>query len=226
MKANWKIALMCVATLAFVACNDKDNKKKGGEDGEDFVSKVSVTDNSIAEWESLPAAYVVSATCPNDAALLGLKSVKVYADKLYLNILVEPNMDIVTDLSWTPFHVYLNTDNNDATGGYGDQFTDPNADILLEGVVFADGEPNSYNPAVFKWWGAVGENGWSWTDPSVDHNGDDFWGAIVGEGQLPVGASQFVNGKIEIQILRELVPATWNETAFGIGFEWPGCLIP
>ena len=127
MKANWKIALMCVATLAFVACNENNKKPGGGGGGddEDFVSKVSVTDNSIAEWESLPANFVVTATCPNDAALLGLKSVKVYADKLYINLLVDFNRDIVTNLASVPFHVYLNADNSDATGGYGDQFTDP-----------------------------------------------------------------------------------------------------
>ena len=138
---------------------------------------------------------------------------------MYINILVEPNFDDVTDLEWVPFHVYINTDNSDATGGYGDQFTDANTDIMLEGSVFSGGEPYPYNPAVFKWWGAVGENGWSWTDPSVEHSGDDFWGALVGEGQMPIGNSQFVDGKIEIQLLRELIPATWNETTFGIGFD-------
>jgi len=72
---------------------------------------------------------------------------------------------------------------------------------------------------VFKWWGEVGADGWEWTDPSVEHSGDDFWGAIVGEGQLPIGASQLVEGKFEIQILRELIPATWDANEFGIGFD-------
>ena len=221
MKANWKIALMCVATLAFVACDKNNNNNNDNPDNpqeEEYVQKVKVDDNSIAEWDNLPAEYVVSATCPADASLLGLKSVKVYADKMYIFVLVEPNMDDVVDLEWVPFHVYINTDNSDKTGGYGDEFTDANADILLESAVFA-GDPYPYNPAVFKWWGEVGGSGWDWTDPSVEHSGDDFWGAIVGEGQLPIGASQFVNGKIEMQLMRELIPATWDENEFGIGFD-------
>lgn len=219
MKANWKIALMCVATIAFVACNNKKDPSGGGggEEGE-YVKPISVSDNSLADWDKLPAEFVVESVCPQGAAKLGLKSVKAYADKYYIFLQVEPNPEDIVDLEWVPFHVYINTDNSDATGGYGDEFTDANADILLESAVFA-GDPYPYNPAVFKWWGEVGGSGWDWTDPSVEHSGDDFWGAIVGEGQLPIGNSQFVDGKIEIQLLRELIPATWNDSEFGIGFD-------
>mgnify|MGYP006916031958 CR=1 FL=1 len=223
MKANWKIALMCFAAVAMVACKSTepdDPKKEGGEEEEgEFVSPIKVDDNSLADWDALPAEYVVSATCPDDAALLGLKSVKVYADKLYINIIAEYSTDDIIDLEWVPFHVYLNADNSDATGGYGDEFTDANAEWLLEGAVLAEGAAYSYNPAVFKWWGEVGGAGWEWTDPDATHDASDFWGAIVGEGQLPVGASQIVDGnKIEIQILRELIPAEWADE-FGIGFD-------
>ncbi len=221
MKANWKIALMCVAMIAFVSCkNDpKPDDGKGGDGGKkEYVQKIKVDDNTLDDWKNVPEEYVVSCACPNDASMLGLKGAAVYADEMYIFICVEPNMDDIVDLEWVPFHVYLDTDNSDATGGYGDEFTDANADILLESAVFA-GDPYPYNPAVFKWWGEVGGSGWDWTDPSVEHSGDDFWGAIVGEGQLPIGNSQFVDGKIEIQLLRELIPATWNESEFGIGFD-------
>ena len=220
MKANWKIALMCVATLAFVACKPQDNPDDGKDpDGKkEYVQKIKVDDNSLEDWKNVPEEYVVSCTCPADASMLGLKSAAVYADEMYIFICIEPNMDDIVDLEWVPFHVYLNTDNSDATGGYGDEFTDANAEILLESAVFA-GDPYPYNPAVFKWWGEVGGSGWEWTDPSVEHDGSDFWGAIVGEGQLPIGNSQFVDGKIEIQLLRELIPATWNDSEFGIGFD-------
>ena len=184
------------------------------------IPEIDVTDGSLADWDALPAEYVVSAVCPEGAALLGLKSVKVYATEMYINILVEPNMDDIQDLSWVPFHVYLDIDNSDETGGYGDEFTDANTDILCETVVFAD-EPVAYNPAVFKWWGEVGGSGWEWTDPSTTHDETDFWGAIIGEGQLPVGNSQYVDGKFEIQLLRELLGTVhpMSEEAFGIGFD-------
>ena len=222
MKANWKWAIMFAAVLVFAACGGKKPEPTPVDpdpEPEPYAQKIFVNDNSIADWANVPAEFVVEAKCPADAALLGLKSVKVYADEMYIFALVEPNMDDVTDLEWVPFHVYLNTDNSDATGGYGDEFTDANADICLEGAVFAEGAACSYAPGVFKWWGEVGASGWEWTDPSVEHTADDKWGAIVGEGELAGTASQFVDGKIEIQIMRELVPATWSEEAFGIGFD-------
>jgi hypothetical protein len=186
-----------------------------------MVPEINVTDGSLADWDALPAEFVVSAVCPDDAAMLGLKSVKVYATSMYISILMEPNMDDITDLEWVPFHVYLDIDNSNETGGYGDEFFDANTDVLCESAVFCEGQPYAYNPAVFKWWGEVGANGWEWTDPSVDHDASDFWGAIIGEGQLPVGNSQYVDGKFEIQLLRELLGTVheMNDSEFGIGFD-------
>jgi len=185
------------------------------------IPEIDVTDGSLADWEALPKDKVVSCECPADAAMLGLKGVAVYATEMYISILVEINDEDITDREWTPFHVYIDADNSDATGGYGDEFTDANTDILCESAIFSGGEPYSYNPAVFKWWGGVGESGWLWTDPSVEHDASDFWGAIIGEGQLPVGASQFVDGKFEIQLLRELLGTVHelNNDEFGIGFD-------
>ena len=188
------------------------------------IPEIDVTDGSLADWEALPKDKVFSCECPEGAALLGLKGVAVYATEMYINILVEPDMEEITDLSWVPFHVYLDLDNSDATGGYGDEFTDANAELLCETALFSEGNPYSYNPAVFKWWGEVGGSGWEWTDPSTTHDASDFWGAIIGEGQLPVGASELVDGKFEIQLLRELLAtvepaAPMNENEFGIGFD-------
>lgn len=229
---KFQLALMCFATLAFVACNE--NKPDipptgGGDDDEDaFVSKINVADGSLADWDALPAEYVFTTECAPNASMNGLKSVKVYADQQYLNVLVEWNPEVVTDLAWPSFHIYLNADNDASTGGYGDEFADPDAEVLLESVFFAEGEPHPYNPAVFKWWGEPGGEGWLWTDPSMDHGAEDFWGALVGEGQLPIGNSQVVGGKCEIQLLRELIPMPFaNE--FTIGFDiqqnWTSCGI-
>lgn len=114
-------------------------------------------EDSIADWSNLPAEYVVSAVCPADAALLGLKSVSVFADLDYVNILLELNMDELPERDWMPLEIFINTDNSDTTGGYSDQFADANADIMLEGSLFSEGETISFSPAVFKWWG--GESG-------------------------------------------------------------------
>ena len=180
-------------------------------------AEISVTDNSLADWNNLPAAYVAEAVCPNDAEYTGLKNVKVYATESYINILVEPDMEIVTDLEWVPFDIFFDTDNSDLTGGYGDFFEDANTDILLEGALFIEGVAISYAPGVFQWWGEIGGYGWEWTDPEIEHSADDCWGAIVYEGELAGCSSQYVDGKFEIQILRSAIPATWNDTTFGIG---------
>lgn len=232
MKANWKFALMCAAALAFVACNEKNKPTPDPDPDPDpqpgeYVNPISVSDNSIADWDKLPATFVASTTCPGDASMDALKSLKVYADEIYLNLLVEYDPEQITDRAWPAFHVYINTDNSDLTGGYGDEFLDANADVLLETAVFASGEPHNYNPAVFKWWGEVGGSGWAWTEHWQEEgyyqDGDGLnWGAIVGEDTQPIGNSQILQDKyIEIQLLRELIPAEkgWSETEIGIGVD-------
>ena len=190
------------------------------------IPEIDVTDGTLADWEALPADKVVSCECPAEASMLGLKGVAVYATEMYISILVEPDMEEITDLSWVPFHVYLDVDNSDLTGGYGDEFTDANADLLCETAIFGEGEPIAYNPAVFKWWGEVGGSGWSWKDPAIgEGDASNFWGAVIGEGQLPVGNSECVNGIFEIQLMRELLAtACWegvtlSDEEFGIGFD-------
>lgn len=182
-----------------------------------YTSLVSVTDNSVAEWDSLPSAYVFESVCPSNANKEGLKDMKVYADDYYINILTTYDPYVISDLSFVPIEIFIDTDNSDSTGGYSDTFTDANTDILLEGGVFNEGVPESYNPAVYRWWGEVGGSGWEWSDESVAHSADDYWGALVGEGQLQLGNSQVVNNKIEIQLFRTLIPATWSDSVFGIG---------
>ena len=99
---------------------------------------------------------------------------------------------------------------------------------MLETVVFADGANYPYNPAVFKWWGGNGENGWLWTDPENPGTEENGWGAEVPEGTMPIGNSQNVNGKIEIQLMWELIPAKWADK-FTVGFDiqqsWTSCGI-
>ena len=187
-----------------------------------YYSPISVTDGTAADWDALPVEYVASATHTEGCSYYGLKSVKVYCDDNYLNILVEVNLDVVTDLEWTPFHIFLNADGSADTGGYGDLFADADSELMLETAIYASSYVNPYNPFVFKWWGAVGESGWLWTDPTQEGSFENCWGAIVCENSDPaVGDAQMVDGdlsKVEIQILKERVPAQWaNE--FTIGFE-------
>ena len=172
---------------------------------------ISVTDNSIEDWKALPAEKVASCECPDASAYLGLKGAAVYADAVYINVLVEYDPEEIVDRAWTPFHFYFNTDNSDLTGGYGDQWNDANTDILMEGAVFAapeegaEGVPCEYVPDVFAWTGEVGGTGWSWEQLTV---------------AAPFCQSQHVGNYIEFKMIRELIPTTagWNDSEFGIGF--------
>ena len=239
----FKFALICAAAMSFAACTCSECGKKpcvcGQEEvcpdcGEnpcvcpdEYVNPISLTDGSLADWDALPAAFVATTTHAEGASMDGLKSVKVYADQMYINLLVEVNDEVVTDRAWTPFHVYLNADNNAATGGFGDQWITPDVDVMLETAIFADGAAQ-YNPAVFKWWGADGESGWLWTDPNGVADETNGWGALIPEGTMPIGNAQMVNGKIEIQLMWELIPANWADK-FTVGFDiqqsWTSCGI-
>ena len=230
----FKFALICAAAMSFAACTCSECGKKpcvcGQEEvcpdcGEnpcvcpdEYVNPISVTDGSAADWDALPAAFVATTTHAEGASMDGLKSVKVYADQMYINLLVEVNDEVVTDRAWTPFHVYINADNNAATGGFGDQWTTADVDVMLETAIYADGAVNPYNPAVFKWWGADGESGWLWTDPNGVADETNGWGALIPEGTMPIGNAQMVNGKIEIQLMWELIPANWADK-FTVGFD-------
>ena len=224
---TFKFALLCAAAIAMIACkpNNKPEEEKCPDCGEnpcvceaEYVNPIDVTDGTAADWDKLDAKYVATTTHADGASMDGLKSVKVYADEMYINLLVEVNDDVVTDRAWTPFHVYLNADNNAATGGFGDQWITPDVDVMLETAIFADGAAQ-YNPAVFKWWGADGENGWLWTDPNGVADETNGWGALVPEGSMPIGAAQAVEGgKIEIQLMWELIPANWADK-FTVGFD-------
>lgn len=218
---TFKFALMCAAALAMIACEPKnpvDDPNTDDPDEKEYVQIVKVDDSTLADWDNVPAAYLATTTHVEGASMDGLKSVKVYADQMYIFLLVEVNDDVVTDRAWTPFHVYLNTDNSATTGGFADQWVTGDVDVMLETAIFADGAAQ-YNPAVFKWWGEVGAAGWNWTDPEVEATAENGWGALVPEGSSPIGAAQMVDGKVEIQLLRELIPGTWAADKFTVGFD-------
>ena len=226
---KFQIAFLCAALVACVACKQTTTEVEDlcevcgenpcvCEDEKEYVNPISLTDGSLADWDKLDAKFVATTTHTEGASMDGLKSVKVYADEMYINLLVEVNDDVVVDRAWTPFHVYFNADNDATTGGFGDQWLTADVDVMLETAIFADGAAQ-YNPAVFKWWGGNGESGWLWTDPNGVADETNGWGAEVPEGSMPIGTAQAVEGgKIEIQLMWELIPAKWADK-FTVGFD-------
>lgn len=231
MKANFKYALMAAAALAFVACNQPTPEDPDDDDDDEptFVSKISVKDNSIDDWKDVPAEFLAEAKHQGSTTWDKLKSVKVYADEMYINVLAEYDGAFYAETmdEWSSLHVYLDADNSDATGGYGDEFADANAEVNLEDAFLADNEYHNWDPAYFKWWGEAGTDGWLWTEGSVNGfeytDGDGLnWGAIIATGAGAIANSQKIgDNMVEIQILRESLEAAGVKFAdtFGFGID-------
>ena len=115
-------ALMAAVLMGFNSCQKPNHRPGGDDDEEEFVSKIKV-DGDFSDWAALDASKVAvarNASTDKDA----LKILKVYADKVYLNIYFEFDGDQVVDREWPAVHVYLNSDGDAKTGGYGDEFAD------------------------------------------------------------------------------------------------------
>ena len=218
MKANWKLALMCLATLAMVACNNDKNDPDQGGGGEGipqgYVPPISVDDKSLADWDALEHQELIArdeltADKPYHSAL---KKIQVYADSIciFYAITFDPAA-ITTPTETAGFHIYLNADNDPNTGGHWDLFgpeNKGNEDILFEGSVWDnDGNQTSYLPPHISYWsGPTGDKEWQWTEfELVD---------------AQVSASQFVeDGVVEGYLVRDLIPFKKWSNAFEIGFD-------
>ena len=221
-----KFALLCAATIAMIACkptNQPEEKcdvcgenpcvcDEPGQEPDEYACPISVEDGVDTDWAEVPEGYLFETKCADGASKDALKSVKVFADDIYVNLLVEWDPELVPNHESVPFHVYWNVDAGAETGGYGDQWLEPyDIDVLMEGFFYAEptegcgyGEPCLYEPGMFAYGGAYNTNEWNWTE-------------LVAAGAFC--ASQHLgDNKMEIQILRELIPAAWGE-AFTVGFD-------
>ncbi len=211
--------LAIAAALCLVGCKKGDTPSGGGETpgggGQEPAKyeKPITIDGQFADWAKLDGTKIATATCAEDANHTALKLVKVYADANFVFVYFEWDKD---QIEWyidpndpenseaVPFHVYINGDGKAETGGFGDQWSDACIDVLFEGFL-TDGEKiASYEPGVFKWKGDTNGTGWSWED----------LGAIDG---ICSGAG--VEGKYELQIVRELYPFKPLADNFSIGFD-------
>ena len=225
---KFKFALICAAALAMVACTkpceicgedpcvceDETCEVCGKNPCEcptGYVCPISVEDATADDWANVPEGYLFETKCAEGASWDALKSVKVFADDIYVNLLVEWDPELVSNLESVPFHVYWNVDGDAETGGYGDQWLEPyNIDVLMEGFFFVGeegsgtGEPVAYEPGMFAYGAAYNTNEWNWSE-------------LTAAGTFCF-SQHLGNNKMEIQFLRELIPASWGEE-FTVGFD-------
>lgn len=219
---KFQIALMCAAAIFLVACVEPNPEGLcevcgenpcvcEGNEPEGYVCPISVEDATADDWANVPEGYLFETKCAEGASWDALKSVKVFADDIYVNLLVEWDPELVTDLTAVPFHVYWNVDGDAETGGYGDQWLEPyNIDVLMEGFFFAEetegdgGKPCAYEPGMFAYGAAYNTNEWNWAELTAA--GTFCFSQHLGDNMM------------EIQFLRELIPASWGEE-FTVGFD-------
>lgn len=219
---KFQIALMCAAAIFLVACVEPTPEGLcevcgenpcvcEGNEPEGYVCPISVEDATADDWANVPEGYLFETKCAEGASWDALKSVKVFADDIYVNLLVEWDPELVPNHESVPFHVYWNVDAGAETGGYGDQWLEPyDIDVLMEGFFFAGeegsgvGEPVAYEPGMFAYGGAYNTNEWNWSELTAA--GTFCFSQHLGDN------------KMEIQFLRELIPATWGD-AFTVGFD-------
>ena len=166
-------------------------------------------DGEFADWAALPADSYSKTFGDEEATHPALTHCKVFANADMIYVYVEWDTDMITyekDVEHVPFHCYINTDGDAATGGFADQFSDACIDVLLEGFLYDGGEMSSYDPGAFSWAGDPNGSGWSWDDLGVEET------FCAGAG---------IDGKYELCISRAALAALGFPVAdnFSIGFD-------
>ena len=130
------------------------------------VSGITV-DGDFADWAELPEGTFSKFFGDEESLHPALTAVKVFADADDIYVYFEWDTDMITyekDVEHVPFHCYINTDGDQSTGGFSDQFSDACTDVLLEGFIYPDGELGSYAPGGFAWDGEPNGGDWTWAE--------------------------------------------------------------
>ena len=210
--------LAVAAMLCTVACN-KDNKPKHHDDDdvETYEAPIKI-DGDLSDWAQLDATKVASCTLKNEDgwAYPDIKSVQVYADAYYIYVCMLFN-DLEPDASLDYVAaVFLNGDNDTATGGYNfwgnawDQGDTPCLDVMVNAPFYTGGAwvTDVINDWEVCTWGA-GDN-------------VDTWGWEVATAPGFVIGKAIVNKGIEIALRRDLYPASKVADQFTMGFMLQG----
>ena len=236
MKKFMTLAAIAALMISFASCDEKtpnpnnpdkpntdqpadvcpDCGKNPCECEPEYASPITI-DGNFADWDALDASKVASATCATDAKWTALKSVKVYADEVYINVLMEVDADQIT--SDCPIDIYLNVDNS-VNPGNNNWLGQSGQDVLLEGAYYSEGAVVSYDPGLYPYTGSDQEVEWAW----------DVENPLLAEGMgLASGAGTVA--KYELAILIELLNGVELADTFGFGItvsqDWePVGLLP
>ena len=173
---------------------------------EPVVSVINI-DGDFSDWEALAAeSYSVAYSAPKPNRDV-LKVLKAYADDNALFVYIEYDVNKIRwqkDEEHVPFHIFINSDNDNYTGGWGFGFQEPGVDYLLESFLYAGGELQYSDSGLFRWAGDNAVESWSWE--WVD--GYSYSSTGAGDG----------NGAYEIRLERDALPLG-DSFAIGVDIE-------
>ena len=220
MKKFMTIAAMFAAVMMSFSSCEKDNggKNEGGNNNgggttevcpdcgedpcvcEEEPTTAITIDGDFSDWD---AVQTVGATCAEGAKWTALKSVKVYVDQVYINVLIEVDEAQVTGDA--PIDIYINADNSQNPGN-NNWLGQSGQDYLLEGAYYADGQVVSFDPGLYPYTGSDQEVEWAWD--TVNPLMPDGSGVASGAGTV---------GKYEIAIIKEMLMGVELGAEFGFG---------
>ena len=151
-------------------------KNKGGENKASQAVVVEkkawsiVIDGDFSDWDNLPADQLAKAVADENATLDGCKAIKFIsnADYLYFYMQYDGTEDEVGVLD-----IFINIDDDPATGLNTWLWSPSGADVLFEGGTDVDTETGDelWWPDSFK---AIGTEGWPWEEldpaPNIEHS--------------------------------------------------------
>lgn len=136
MKRIFLTILAAISLVSFVACKEKvdpENKPDDNNGGNETTEAIAI-DGSFADWAALKNA--VSVSLGEDNAYPGLLAMKAYADETNIYIYFEYELQEIDEdgniQTIAPFEIFVNSDDNSATGGASWLWADPGYEYMLE----------------------------------------------------------------------------------------------
>lgn len=156
-------------------------------------------DGSFEDWNEVPSEQLSSASSSPNASLTALQEIKACADDNYLYIYLVYDQSKVA-----PLDIFINTDDDTATGGNSWLWDPCGADFLIEGFATEKME----DATVFNWPAGKPQDGWEWVE-------------VLGSGSgiARMSEPKTISGNIvetEISIIKEMLP-TSLASEIGIG---------
>jgi len=185
-------------TVILTAMNDGESST--------YTDQVSISkplikiDGNFSDWSDVPADKLATATLPEGASLTALKELKVCADENFIYFYLK-----LDQVQVAPLDIFINSDNNAATGGNSWLWDPCGADYLIEG--FLDG--GMIDATIFNWPPDKPQDGWEWVEAVPSGSG------VISMSNLKTVSGTIV--ELEARITKELIPTTFgDEIKFGI----------